>query len=197
MPAYTETEERKMIIDLKAGDELAFRKVFDLHFHRLKIFCFRFLRNKQHAEEIVHDAFINVWTNRDRIDENRSILPYLYTITKRLALNALRDIATSQKAMDELWHHMEVLSNETEETILLNDLKKFTENIVIHLPPQQQLVFRMKRYQGLSYDEIAAELNLSRNTVKNHFFAALKTLRTHFNESDTAYFMLLSVMLLK
>ncbi|SDJ91344.1 RNA polymerase sigma-70 factor, ECF subfamily [Pedobacter sp. ok626] len=197
MPGYTETEERKIIIALKAGDELAFRKVFDLHFHKLYAFCFRFLKNKQHAEEIVNDALLNVWTNRNRIDEERTILPYLYTITRRLALNALRDIATSQKAMDELWFNIERLSNETEELVLLNDLMQFTESAVIHLPAQQQLVFRMSRYEGLNYDEIAELLNLSRNTVKNHLVAALKTLRTRFNESDAAYFLLLSVVLLK
>lgn len=197
MLGYTETEGRKIICALKAGDELAFRKVFDQHFHRLYTFCFRFLKNKQHAEEIVHDALLNVWTNKDKLDENRSVLPYLYTITRRLALNALRDIATSQKAMDELWLNIERLSNETEELVLLNDLRQFTESAVIHLPVQQQLVFRMSRYEGLNYDEIAEKLNLSRNTVKNHLVAALKTLRTHFNQSDAAYFLLLSVVLLK
>ncbi|SMC57334.1 RNA polymerase sigma factor [Pedobacter nyackensis] len=197
MPGHTETEGRKIILALKAGDELAFRKVFDLHFHKLYIFCFRFLKNKQHAEEIVHDALLNVWTNRDRLDEERSILPYLYTITRRLALNALRDIATSQKAMDELWLNIERLSNETEEMVLLNDLRQFTERAVIHLPAQQQLVFRMSRYEELNYDEIAERLNLSRNTVKNHLVAALKTLRTNFNQSDAVYFLFLSVVLLK
>lgn len=197
MLEYKETDERKIIIDLKAGDELAFRKVFDLHFHKLYLFCFRFLKSKQHAEEVVHDALLNVWINRNRIDIERSILPYLHTITRRLALNALRDIATSQKAMDELWLNMERLSNETEEMVLLNDLRQFTESAVITLPAQQQLVFRMSRYEGLSYDEIAKLLNLSRNTVKNHLVAALKTLRTHFNQSDAVYFLVLSAVMLK
>jgi RNA polymerase sigma-70 factor (family 1) len=197
MSLYTETESKKLLIALKRGDELAFRKVFDEHFRKLYLFCFRFLKNKQHAEEIVHDALLSVWTNRNKIDEDRSILPYLYTITRRLALNALRDIATSQKAMDELWLNMEALSNETEELVLLNDLRKFTESAVINLPAQQQLVFRMSRYEGLNYDEIAERLNLSRNTVKNHLVLALKTLRTHFNQSDAAYFLLLSALVIK
>lgn len=197
MPLYTETESKKLLIALKRGDELAFRKVFDAHFRKLYLFSFRFLKNKQHAEEIVHDALLSVWTNRNKIDEDRSILPYLYTITRRLALNALRQIATSQKAVDELWLNMERLTNETEELVLLNDLRTFTESAVVNLPAQQQLVFRMSRHEGLNYDEIAVRLNLSRNTVKNHLVAALKTLRTHFNQSDAAYFLLLSVLMIK
>ncbi|SHE40873.1 RNA polymerase sigma factor [Pedobacter caeni] len=192
-----EIEGRQVLIDLKSGDEYAFRKIFDLHYQKLYMFCYRFLKNRQHAEEIVHDALLNVWTNREKIDENRFILPYLYTITRRLALNALRDIATSQKAMDDLWLNMKTLSNETEEIVLLNDLSQFIEDAVNQLPPQQQLVFRMSRYEGLTFDEIAAKLNLSRNTVKNHLVTALKALRTHLNQSDTAYFTVLFLALLK
>lgn len=193
----TETQEKDIVVALKAGEEQAFRKIFDLYFKRLYAFSFRFLKNKQRAEEIVNDALLSVWINRSKLNENLSVLPYLYTVTRRLALNALRDTATSQKAIDDLWASMQQLSNETEETILLNDLKQFTEKAIVHLPAQQQLIFRMSRYEGLNYDEIAERLGLSRNTVKNHLIAALKALRTHFNQSDTAYFVLLSLLLLK
>ena len=192
-----EIDGRKILIALKAGNELAFEKLVDLHFYKLYTFCFRILRNKENAEEIVHDALLSVWNHRMRIDENRTISPYLFTIARRLSLNALRNMKTSQKAIDELWRNMDVLSNETEETILLHDLMKFTENAVVQLPPQQQLVFRLSRYEGLNYDEIAEKLGLSKNTVKRHMIFALRTLRYHFEQSDKAYFILLSLILLK
>lgn len=197
MQLYTETEERNVIIALKDGQESAFKKVFDQHFARLYTFSFRLLKNKQQAEEVVNDAFLNVWMNRYKLNENLPVLPYLYTITRRLSLNSLRNIANSQKAIDQLWLQMKRLSNETEEAILLSDLKEFTEKAVVNLPAQQQLVFRMSRYEGLSYDEIAERLNLSRNTVKNHLISALKSLRVHFDESETSYFILLSLLLIK
>ena len=197
MQLYTETEERNVIIALKDGQESAFKKVFDQHFARVYTFSFRLLKNKQQAEEVVNDAFLNVWMNRYKLNENLPVLPYLYTITRRLSLNSLRNIANSQKAIDQLWLQMKRLSNETEEAILLSDLKEFTEKAVVNLPAQQQLVFRMSRYEGLSYDEIAERLNLSRNTVKNHLISALKSLRVHFDDSETSYFLLLSLLLIK
>lgn len=197
MKANTEFQEKELLLALKAGDEAAFRKVFDLYYKRLHTFGFRFLKNKEQAEEIVHDALLSLWLNRDKLNVALPVLPYLYTITRRLALNALRDVATSQKAIDQLWEKMEKLSNETEEAILLSDLKQFTEQSLVNLPHQQQIVFRMSRYEGLNYDEIAEKLNISRNTVKNHLVAALKTLRNHFGQSDAAYFLLLSTFFLK
>ncbi|MDR6785507.1 RNA polymerase sigma-70 factor (family 1) [Pedobacter africanus] len=191
MKTLAEFPDTDLVLRLKAGHEPAFREVFELHFRRLYNFSFRFLKNRAQAEEIVNDAFLSLWVNRGKLNPDLLLLPYLYTIARRLALNTLRDIATSQKAMDGLWNQMEKLSNETEEMVLLNDLEQFTENAVLRLPAQQQLVFRMSRYEGLSYDEIAERLNISRNTVKNHLIAALKTLRNHFDGSDISYFMLL------
>ncbi len=190
-------DEKNTLIALKAGDESAFREIFDQNFRKLYAFSFRLLKNKEQAEEVVNDTLMNVWTNRERLNPDFPVAPYLYTITRRLALNALRQIATSQKAIDQLWLNMENISNDTEESVLLSDLQRFTEAALITLPPQQQIVFRMSRFEGLNYDEIAIKLNISRNTVKNHLVAALKTLKTHFNQSDVAYFLLLSASLLK
>ncbi|MEJ7694135.1 sigma factor-like helix-turn-helix DNA-binding protein, partial [Daejeonella sp.] len=63
------------------------------------------------------------------------------------------------------------------------DLQRFTEKVLIKLPKQQQLVYRMSRQQDLSYDEIAEELLISRNTVKNHLVAALKTLKSQLQKA--------------
>ena len=197
MKIINEFQEKELTGALKAGEETAFRAIFDLYFRKLYNFSFRFLKSREQAEEIVHDALLNLWLNREKLNPDLSVLPYLYTITRRLSLNALRDVATSQKAIDQLWIKMEKLSNETEEAVLLSDLKQFTEQSLANLPHQQQLVFRMSRYEGLNYDEIAAKLGISRNTVKNHLVAALKSLKNHFGQSDTAYFMLLSAFFLK
>ncbi|MCD0488356.1 RNA polymerase sigma-70 factor [Pedobacter sp. MC2016-14] len=189
--------DKDIILALKAGNESAFREIFDQHFRRLYAFSFKLLKNKELAEEVVDDTFMNVWINRDRINEEFPIAPYLYTITRRLALNALRQIATSQKAIDNLWLEMEKVSNDTEESILLGDLQRFTEAALVNLPPQQQLIFRMSRFEGLNYDEIAEKLNISRNTVKNHLVAALKTLKVHFNQSDVVCFLMVAATFMK
>lgn len=189
--------EKEILIALKAGDETAFKTVFDQYFKRMFAFSYKMLKNREQAEEVVNDAFLSVWANRNKLNIEFPVAPYLYTITRRLTLNLLRQIATSQKAIDGLWLNIEKISNETEELILLNDLRSFTNAALHILPPQQQLVFKLSRYEHLNYDEIAEKLNLSRNTVKKHLVAALKTLRSHFNQSDLNYFVLLSALLLK
>lgn len=186
-PLYTTlnaTQSFELIEAFKAGDEAAFKTVFDGNYQRLFTFAFKLLKNREQAEEVVHDAFLNVWTQRDRLDSTLPVLPYLYTATKRLALNSLRSIAASQRAVENLWNTIEEISNRTEEEIFSNDLQRITEKTIAILPRQQQQVFKMSRYEGLSYEEIAQQLNISKNTVRNHLSAALKSLRTQINEAD-------------
>jgi len=178
----------ELISRIKEGDESAFRIVFDLYSSKLYAFSYRFLKEKEPCQEVVQEVFLNLWINRAKLDNQYPIAPYLYTITRRLTLNVLRHVATSQCAMDKMWLNVKKVSNETEEEVFSEDLSRFTEQVLSKMPKQQQLIFRMSRHQELSYDEIAEELNLSRNTVKNHLVAALKTLRTQLNKAFSILF---------
>ncbi|WP_295771675.1 RNA polymerase sigma-70 factor [uncultured Mucilaginibacter sp.] len=180
--ANHDSADADLITSFKQGNESAFKIVFEQNVGKMYAFAFKILKSREQAEEIVHDAFLNAWNNRDKINASLPITPYIYTITKRLALNSLRQTASSQKAVDELWKQVDDSTNLTEEAILFNDLQRITETKVALLPAQQQQIFRMSREDGLSHDEIATKLNLSKNTVRNHLFLALKSLRQHLNE---------------
>lgn len=173
----------ELINRIKEGDETAFRIVFDSYSSKLYYFSLKFLKEKESCQEVVQEVFMSLWINRTKLDAQYPIAPYLYTITRRLTLNVLRQIANSQCATEKMWVNLQTSSNETEEVVYLEDLERFTEQILARLPKQQQLVYRMSRQQELSYDEIAEELNISRNTVKNHLVSALKTLRTQLQKA--------------
>jgi RNA polymerase sigma-70 factor (ECF subfamily) len=173
----------ELITRIKEGDELAFRLVFDSYSSKLYYFSLKFLKEKEPCQEVVQEVFMNLWINREKLDTQYPIAPYLYTITRRLTLNVLRQVASSQIAMEKMWLNLQTTTNETEEHVFMEDLERFTEQVLVSLPKQQQLVYRMSRQQELSFDEIAEELNISRNTVKNHLVSALKTLRTQLQKA--------------
>lgn len=175
--------DEELISRLQLDDQSAFRIVFDRYSSKLYGFSFRLLKDKEQCQEVVQEVFLNLWLSRAKLDNQYPLAPYLYTITRRLTLNALRNLANSQSARLILWNKTQKVSNETEEVVLLDDLQRFTEGVLARLPKQQQLVFRMSRQHDLSYDEIAEELHISRNTVKNHLVAALKTLRLQLQKA--------------
>lgn len=171
------TSDTAWAAGIREGDERAFREAFDYYSSKLYNYSFSFLKNREQAEEVVQEVFLNLWVSRERLDVQFPLAPLLYTMARRTTLNVLRGVARSHTAMEKLWSDMRHVSNETEETIFLDDLQSFTEKVLKTLPPQQQQIFRMSRQQELSYDEIAENLNISRNTVKNHLVSALRTIR--------------------
>ncbi len=173
----------ELISRIRDGEEAAFRVVFDIYSAKLYNFSFRFLKNKEQCQEVVQETFLSFWVNRAKLDAQYPLAPFLYTITRRLTLNSLRKIANSETAINKLWINIQKVSNETEELVMHDDLRRFTEEVLTKLPRQQQLVYRMSRQEDLSYDEIAEELNISRNTVRNHLVAALKTLKTQLHKA--------------
>jgi RNA polymerase sigma-70 factor (ECF subfamily) len=187
-----ESSEESYTIRLKNEDQSAFRELYTIYGKRLYNFAYRFLKNKEQSEEIVQESFLSLWLNRNKLKEEYPIGPYLFTIGRRLTLNSLRQAATSKESLEKLWRSITYLHNEAEEQILFNDLQEFAAAAFNNLPRQQQLVFRLSREEGLSYDEIAERLQISRNTVKNHLVAALKNLRIQFTQSDISYFLFLS-----
>ena len=194
MKIYSDHSETELITGLRNDDEHAFEQVFKLYKGKLYSFAWRFLKNRELSEEIVQESLINLWTNRHQLDENYPLGPYLYTIARRLTLNALRNAATAGSAREKLWNELQEAHNETEEAILLADLVEFAEQAVSKLPKQQQLIFKLSRYEGLSHEEIAEKLQLSKSTVNNHLVEALKNLRIHFKNSGISYGLLLAYL---
>ena len=170
-----------LILRLKAGDESAFKTVFDTWFKKLYYFSFRYLKNREYAEEIVQETMLQLWLTREKLDDQYPISPYLYTIARRLSLNSLRQIATSKSASEHHYANLKETVNTTEEALGLAELKRITEEALLLMPKQQQQVYRMSRNEGLSLDEIAAILGIAKNTVKKHLSEALKSIRKHFS----------------
>lgn len=183
--------DHDLIQRLKAGDESAFKIVFDLWFKKLYHFSFRYLKNREYAEEVVQETMLQLWLTRGKLDDRYPISPYLFTITRRLSLNSLRQIATSKSASERHFADLRDAVNTTEEAVSLAELKRITEEALVLMPKQQQQVYRMSRNEGLSLDEIADVLGILKNTVKKHLSEALKAIRKHFTVRYYLFFLVL------
>ncbi|GAB1462267.1 RNA polymerase sigma factor [Pedobacter sp.] len=181
----------EQINGFREGSENIFREIYQYFGPKVYRFAFSFLKEKQQSEEIVQETLIVLWENRQRFDESKALEPYLFTIAKRLVLDQLRKTLSTKSLRERLLVAMSEQHNETEEQIIFSDMLVFAEKAINELPKQQQVVFKLSRIEGLSYDEIAERLNLSRNTVKNHLVVAAKRLRTCFDSQEITYLLLI------
>ncbi len=154
--------------------------------------AFRFLKDTSWSEEIVQEVFLKLWLNRQGLDESGNMWLYLYVITKRLCLNRLREIRKSSILFDQLMANIKQVNNQTEDELMAMDMERCAQQIISSLPKQQQLVFNLSRQEGLSHKEIAQQLGISPNTVKNHMVEALRTLKSSLQQSGYTYFLALT-----
>lgn len=177
-----------LIAQLKLGSEAAFRKIYEQLHLKIYRFIFALLKDSCQSEEILQETFVSLWVNRQKLNEELPLYPYLYLTARRLTIDAFRKVSSEHHFKERLQFVQSESTNETEEQILMIDLQNLTKEVINLLPQQQRIIFQLSRVENLSYDEIALQLNISRNTVRNHLVSALKTLRAHFIKHDITLF---------
>ncbi len=169
--------ETNYIIGLKKGDFASFDHLFSVYKERLYAFALGYLKSTEDARELVQEVFIKVWENREELDEKKSFNAYLFTISKNTILNHFRKRANDKKYIEYIKQHTGIEYTRTEEDIEYSDLEGQAKKVIDQLPPRRRKIYRLSREEGLTYEEIASKLNISKKTVENQITQALKFLR--------------------
>jgi len=159
------------------GDERAFSKIFDCYYEVIFQKVYRFCRCNEEAEEIVQEAFIQLFINRNKLRDREGIFPYLYIASKRLAISYYRKKIVREQYGNVWKNEWQELDNQIETNLDTKYLKNILSEIIEELPPQQQVIYRLNKLEDYSYQEIAEKEGLSKNTVRNHLSLASKFIR--------------------
>lgn len=171
----TDINESSLLSQLKAGDRAAFFTVYNKFMKKLYRYSLRFVHSEDIAEEVVQTAFIRLWEYRHNIDVEKPLDAYLYVITRNAALDFLRKAAVDEKMKKEIWLNYSPIAGNPEADFVYSQYKAIAEKAIVQLSPVRKKVFNMRYTEEMSYDEIARQLNISKNTVKTHLLKA-----THF-----------------
>ena len=168
-------DEKALLAQIAAGDEKAFGKFFDLYKERFYSVVLKMTRSDLVAEEIVQDVFMNIWQKRETLADIDNPSSYFFTAVYRRVYTHYRKIAQERKLL-QFTSETKDSVNTTDEMILARESQQLISLAITKLPPRQQLVFKLKQ-EGLSREEIARQLQISPNTVKNHLADALKFIK--------------------
>ena len=160
-------------------DQTSFKQLYQLLFFKLYQFAYSFVQSKESAEEVVNDVFLGVWQKRKTLDTINNINVYLYVAVKNASLNYLRKkkLNVPLSLNDLAVHHLRVTAN-PESMMITRELESSIRKAIEQLPPKCKIIFKMIKYDGLSYKEVAAILGISVKTVDTQLYIALKKL-TH------------------
>lgn len=175
------------------GDEKAFAALF--HHYRPKIYSYAFhlFRNIGLADELVQEVFLKVWLNRDKLPHILKFESWVFIITRNQVFDTLKQLAREAAARKQMAHFLDPEADLVEDHVITKENEARLQNALNHLSPQQKLIFTLSRQEGMKHEEIATQLNISRNTVKTHLVHALKTLKDLLYFSDTALLLISSL----
>lgn len=172
--------DRLLFQSIASGDASAFAEFYDAYAIKSALFVSRFLRSELWAEEIVQDSFLKLWSIRETLTGIDSPASFLFRMIANRTKDHLKKRGHEVKLQQHLLHFLQnANTNTTEELVDYQMGEQLFRKAVQQLPAQRALIYKLRHEQGLSYDEIASQLNLSRNTVRNQLNLALQHIRSY------------------
>lgn len=170
--------EQELIKRIRHGDLIPFKTLFERYYYGIYTFTRGVVGNEFHAEEITQNVFIRIWLKRAALDPERNFKAFIYTLTKHEIADYFRsDKYDRCRSRLELLHDAVHVQEQVAAAYDADRMKQMILDEIDRMPAQRQEVFRLSRIEGLTNDQIALRLQISKRTVEGHLNVALKMLR--------------------
>ncbi len=173
-----DTEDAFVLSSLSMGSKKAFDAFFKVYYPKVLQFVMHFCVDKQEAESLVQDLFMNLWIKREQLSEIKNLDNYLYISARNAAIRFVKQ---------SFIHCDDNIANELPSELLNGDMKLCYEELygfvmreINSMPEQRRRIFLMSRVDGMSNAKIAERLGISKRTVESHISLALATLKKLF-----------------
>ncbi len=172
--------------------ETLFGELFKKYQQPLHKLALKVIKSNQQSRDVVQNVFFKLWERRSQIRDIENIEAWLYRVTKNELIDFLRKAAADSRLRARLWREMQLSIKSTEQQIDARECNSRIYKAVNQLPPQRRLVYTLNRDKGMSYQEIAEELSISRHTVKNQLSLALRFIHRFLSGSVGIFLLLLT-----
>jgi RNA polymerase sigma-70 factor (ECF subfamily) len=189
---YSTYQDEELLVFLRGSDSAAFTEIYNRYHKPVYKYLISLVKVPQLTEDLLHEVFLKLWENREKIEIRESFSGYLFRICHNKAADMIRKIAGERSLkMALLLHYQGFTPDEYRSREELQRFDNLVEQALDSLSPQRRKVYELCRRQEKSYQEVAAELGISTNTVKEHMAKALSTLRNFLEEKGKFTFALL------
>jgi RNA polymerase sigma-70 factor (ECF subfamily) len=178
----TGTVDTDTMKQLSFSDLRSFEEMFRQYYQMLCSYAFRFVNDSDTAEEIVQDLFFKLWEKRDELQINLSVKSYLYSAVHHRCLKFIEHRNVETKYRNYYLLHESEIDNEPQNATGIHELQGIIDQTLDSLPERCSKIFRLNRFEGLKYHEIAQKLSVSIKTVEANMGKALKLLRKNLKD---------------
>jgi len=182
-------EDRALIARAQAGEVAAFRQLVERHQRRAFAIALGLVRDENDARELVQDAFLRVYRGLGSFQNNSSFFTWLYRIITNLSIDLIRkpgrqlaDIDESRFEADEGKEAEFPLISRIDgadpmDVVRRREIAGRVQAALDALPPYHRGVIVMREIEGLSYEEMAQAMNVSKGTIMSRLFHARQKLQ--------------------
>jgi RNA polymerase sigma-70 factor (ECF subfamily) len=188
---HKQTPSEELVARAAEGDQYAFQILVNRHQTSVLNLTYRFLGDKQKSEDLAQETFLQVWRAAKSFKGKSKFTTWLYRICVNLCLNEIR--AARRKNWLRFFRNLsdskgpqdESLLDEAlnaEDLLLARERSRQISNALQTLPENQRIALILKRYEGLSYEEIAGVLGCSIPAVESLLVRAKRTLQNKLDK---------------
>lgn len=169
--------EIEIIVGLRKGDQRSYETLYNKFYRRIRFFADQYVNDLEIAHELTVEAFITLWRKRCDFDTVNNIKAFLFITVKNACLNHLKHLKRKKQAHDEILY-----ATDKDSDYILDDA--ITADILSHifresgaLSGKSKHIFHLHYVEGLTYKEIAHQLQISVENVRVQHANALQALR--------------------
>ena len=187
-PEPGQISEVSILQAIARRDETALAQLYDRYRVILFGLLLRILHNREEAEDVLQEVFLQVWRRAADFDENRGRpFTWLVTLARSRAIDRLRSLAARDRvALAGAREPSEEVSDAVDDA-LKSEQKSVVTTALAQLPEEQQQPLLLAYYDGLTQSEIAKKLNAPLGTVKTRMRAGLKKLREQLGAKNASF----------
>lgn len=189
-------DNKQLLDDLNIRKEEAFSFVFHRYYSRLCLFASQFINESGEAEDVVDEAFMKIWQGNRSFASIDHFKSSLYQTTRHIGLNKRTSDLRRSIRTDHYVSSQEQTEQSQLQQIVYAEAMGELYHAIQSLPPKAQKIIRATYLEGRSNEEVATEMQISIQTVKNQKLRALTLLRTRLRR-DTFDLLVLGALILK
>ena len=157
------------------GSEEAFNELYQYYKGPAVRFCNSILKDIDESENIIQEVFIKIWDRKHAINLELNFTSYLFTIIKNRIFDYLKEIKKKESLKEKYWKH--IVEHAQSDKELQEERIIKIQDAIEDLSEKRKKIIKLNYEEGKSYEEIANELNISINTVKNQLVKAKQVIR--------------------
>jgi len=171
------SSDSDIIRRIRQGDKQEFEKLFRSSYVSLVRYAKTILRDQDTSEEIVQELFFRLWQDRQTLTIESSLNGYLFRSVHNRALHHIEHQKVVNRHAGEMIARADLTSEPVTDAIYYRELQARVARVLERLPERCRTIFRMSRFEGLKYNEIADKLEVSLKTVEADMGKALREFR--------------------